>query len=90
MAYRYSNTAHFDVPPEPFFVGDGQAGKDIARGLEQRVFEDRGGLEGTSNKQNPVGKNNPNGARYLAAADEYKTSSGKAKVSGKVKGAVSC
>ncbi|MNJ43597.1 putative deoxyribonuclease RhsC [compost metagenome] len=90
LAYRYSNTAHFDVPPEPFFVGDGQAGKDIARGLEQRVFEDRGGLEGTSNKQNPVGKNNPNGARYLAAADEYKTSSGKAKVSGKVKGAVSC
>jgi len=40
----------FNVPPEPFFVGDGQAGKDIARGLEQRVFEDRDGLKGTSNR----------------------------------------
>jgi len=24
----------FNVPPEAFFVEDGQAGKDIARGLE--------------------------------------------------------
>lgn len=90
LGYRYSSTAHFDVAPEPFFVGDGQAGKDIARGLEQRVFEDRGGLKGTSNKRNPVGVNNPSRDRYLAAADEHRTSSGKAKTSRKVKGVASC
>ncbi|WP_348984756.1 RHS repeat-associated core domain-containing protein [Pseudomonas sp. A2] len=90
LGYRYSSTAHFDVAPEPFFVGDGQAGKDIARGLEQRVFEDGGGLKGTSNKRNPVGVNNPSRDRYLAAADEHRTSSGKAKTSRKVKGAASC
>jgi hypothetical protein len=62
----------FNVPPEPFFVGDGQAGKDIARGLEQRVFEDKDGLKGTSNRQNPVGVENPNRDRYLAAADKHR------------------
>ncbi|MET4714356.1 RHS repeat-associated protein, partial [Pseudomonas sp. PvP125] len=77
LDYRYSNTAHFDVVPEPIFVGDGQAGKDIARGLEQRTFEERGGLDKTSNKQNPVGKNNPNRNRYLTAADDYKASGSK-------------
>jgi hypothetical protein len=71
LSYRYSNTAHFDVTPEPIFVGDGQAGKDVARGLEQRRFEAHGGLDGTSNKQNPVGKNNPNRDRYLTAADDH-------------------
>jgi RHS repeat-associated protein len=70
LAYRYPNTDHFDVAPKAFYVGDGQAGKNTARGLEQRVFEDRGGLKGTSNKQNPVGENNPNRDTYLAAADE--------------------
>ncbi len=41
------------------------------RGLEQRQFEKLGGLEGTSNKQNPVGPNNPRREEYLAKADEH-------------------
>ncbi|SEK57180.1 RHS repeat-associated core domain-containing protein [Pseudomonas agarici] len=80
LEYIYSSTAHFDYDPVPIFVGDGQSGKDTARGLEQRIFEDKNGLEGTSNKQNPVGKNNPNRDRYLAAADENRA--GGAKSSG--------
>jgi len=62
----------FNVPPEPFFVEDGQAGKDIARGLEQRVFEDRDGLKRTSNRQNPAGVENPNRDRYRVAADKHR------------------
>jgi RHS repeat-associated protein len=72
LKYRYPNTDHFDVPPKPFFVGDGLEGKATARGLEQRVFEDRGGLKGTSNQQNPVGENNPNRDKYLKAADKHR------------------
>ncbi|MGE9549405.1 hypothetical protein [Snodgrassella sp. CS2] len=30
-----------------------------------------GGLEGTSNKQNPIGINNSRRQEYLAAADEH-------------------
>lgn len=71
LNYRYSDMSHFDVEPVPIYRGDGQAGKDVARGLEQRVFEQRGGLAGTSNLQNPVGPNNPNGTRYLEAADAH-------------------
>ncbi len=73
LDYRYSNNySDFDIKPEPFYVGDGQAGKDTARGLEQRRFEDLGGLDGTSNKQNPVGPNNGRRTEYLAAADEHR------------------
>ncbi|MFK3768503.1 RHS repeat-associated core domain-containing protein [Pseudomonas putida] len=86
LNYRYSSTAHFDVSPVPFLVGDGQAGKNIARGLEQGVFEDRDGLKGASNKQNPVGVNNPNRDRYLAAADKHRAPSGEEKAGGKLKG----
>ena len=71
LAYRYPNTDHFDVAPQVIYRGEGQEGKNVARGLEQRIFEQRGGLEGTSNKQNPVGPLNPNRANYLAAADAH-------------------
>jgi len=72
LSYRYSNNFdHFDVAPRPIFSGDGQAGKDVARGLEHRTFEQNGGLSGTSNKQSPVGERNPNRSRYLNAADNH-------------------
>lgn len=45
--------------------------KKTARGKEQRTYEDLGGLEGTTNKQNPVGKNNPNRSTYLDGADKH-------------------
>jgi len=44
-------------------------------------------VQGTSNKQNPVGVNNPNRERYLAAADNHSASSGRPKSSGTLKGA---
>lgn len=54
LKYRYNGDfSKFDVKPKVVYVGDGQTGKDIAKGLEQRLFENRGGLENTSNKQNP-------------------------------------
>ncbi|HIH2752969.1 TPA: RHS repeat-associated core domain-containing protein, partial [Burkholderia lata] len=71
LKYRYPNTGSFDVAPEPIYRGEGQAGKNVARGLEQRTFESYGGLKGTSNKQNPVGINNANKDVYLSAADEH-------------------
>lgn len=71
LKYRYPDTSHFVVKPEPFYVGNGQKGKNTARGLEQRTFEQRGGLEGTSNKQNPVGLGNDNREAYLKAADNH-------------------
>ncbi|WOY01253.1 RHS repeat-associated core domain-containing protein [Dickeya fangzhongdai] len=74
LNYRYGNNFDvFDVKPEPFYRGDGLEGKYTARGLEQRTFEDLGGLEGTSNKQNPIGPNNPRRDDYLAAADNHRT-----------------
>ncbi len=87
LRYRYPNTSAFNKAPQPLFVGDGQTGKNTARGLEQRLFEDRGGLAKTSNLQNPVGINNPNRANYLSAADEYRTQSGSSKFK---TGAASC
>ncbi|MBJ7223498.1 MULTISPECIES: RHS repeat-associated core domain-containing protein [unclassified Brenneria] len=71
LKYRYPNTSQFDVAPQAVFIGNGQEGKNIARGLEQRIFEERGGLAGTSNKQNPVGIGNKNRATYLSAADAH-------------------
>ncbi|WP_430316909.1 RHS repeat-associated core domain-containing protein, partial [Pseudomonas sp. p1(2021b)] len=89
LKYRYPNMDHFDVEPQAVYRGDGQEGKNIARGLEQRIFEDRGGLDGTSNKQNPVGIGNRNRDVYLAAADAHR-----AKITGGnqniAKGAAGC
>ena len=92
LAYRYSNFDHFDVAPKVIYSGDGQAGKNIARGLEQRVFEDRGGLTGTSNKQNPVGMKNRNRDVYLAAADKHRSAlaSAKPQPSPRTKGPATC
>lgn len=70
LKYRYPNIDHSDVAPAVKYVGSGQEGKNIARGLEQRRFEDFGGLAGTSNKQNPVGMFNKNRDTYLKAADD--------------------
>ncbi|WP_082422536.1 RHS repeat-associated core domain-containing protein [Aquimarina longa] len=61
----------FDVAPEVDYIGEGVEGKRTARGLEQRGFEADGGLDGTSNKQNPVGPNNQNRQKYLDAADAH-------------------
>ncbi|AWK43841.1 RHS repeat-associated core domain-containing protein [Photorhabdus laumondii subsp. laumondii] len=73
LKYRYGNGfGRFGgKPPEVIYEGYSQAGKDTARGLEQRRFENLGGLEGTANKQNPVGPNNTRRTDYLAAADEH-------------------
>ncbi|MET3140223.1 RHS repeat-associated protein, partial [Undibacterium sp. GrIS 1.2] len=74
LRYRYNgNFSVFDAgaAPEPIYSGYGQAGKDTARGLEQRTFEKMGGLDKTSNKQNPVGKNNKRRKKYLKANDQH-------------------
>lgn len=72
LDYRYGNNYDaFDIEPKPFYRGEGIEGKSTARGLEQRRFEELGGLEGTSNKQNPVGQNNPRRDEYLRKADEH-------------------
>ena len=78
IAYRYGG--NFDefggVAPKAVYSGDGVEGKQIARGLEQRLYE--GDLKATggdtkkvANRQNPVGVKNPNRDKYLAAADEH-------------------
>jgi RHS repeat-associated protein len=72
LKYRYPNTDDFDDAPNVKFVGNGQSGKDVARGLEQRRFEDLGGLGKTSNLQNPVGIGNKRRDIYLKAADDYR------------------
>ena len=71
LKYRYPNFDNFDIEPKPVYIGTDQKGKDIARGLEQRLFENRGGLNGTSNKQNPVGQKNSRRDIYLQEADDY-------------------
>ena len=78
IAYRYGG--NFDefggVAPKAVYSGDGVEGKQIARDLEQRLYE--GDLKATggdtkkvANRQNPVGVKNPNRDKYLAAADEH-------------------
>ncbi|WP_332630928.1 RHS repeat-associated core domain-containing protein [Citrobacter sp. ESBL3] len=73
LSYRYGGDfSRFDgQAPDVLYEGYGQSGKNVARGLEQRTFEGLGGLEGTANKQNPVGPGNLNRNNYLNAADEY-------------------
>ena len=72
LDYRYGKSYDaFDMEPKAFYKREGLEGKYTARGLEQRQFEKLGGLEGTSNKQNPVGPKNPRREEYLAKADEH-------------------
>ncbi len=73
LNYRYgSDFSRFGgQAPDILYEGYGQAGKDTARGLEQRVFEKLGGLEGTANRQNPVGMGNGRRTEYLTAADKH-------------------
>ncbi len=73
LNYRYgSNFDNFEGTPDVIYRGYGVEGKQTARGLEQRVFEDYGGLDGTANAQNPVGPQNPNRDVYLQKADAYR------------------
>lgn len=70
--YRYnSDFSRFQGGQMPDEVYTGSS-KPIARGLEQRTFENDGGLKGTANKQNPVGAGNRNRTTYLDAADEHR------------------
>ncbi|AXY34664.1 RHS repeat-associated core domain-containing protein [Yersinia pseudotuberculosis] len=79
LDYRYGNdySRFGGTPAQVVYEGYGQAGKDVARGLEQRRFEQLGGLEGTANKQNPVGQGNARRAEYLNAADDHLGNRGK-------------
>ena len=78
IAYRYNG--NFDdfggVAPKHVYVGEGVKRKQTARGLEQRLYEADlkaagGDKTKVANKQNPVGENNLNRKKYLAAADEH-------------------
>ncbi|QGU88102.1 RHS repeat-associated core domain-containing protein [Erwinia sp. J780] len=73
LNYRYGG--NFDrfggQAPRVLYDGYGQSGKDVARGLEQRTFEQLGGLDGTANRQNPVGQGNARRTEYLGAADDH-------------------
>jgi uncharacterized protein RhaS with RHS repeats len=72
LKYRYGNDfSRFEGTPDVIYDGYGQSGKDTARGLEQRTFENLGGLDGTANAQNPVGEGNARQKEYLEAADDY-------------------
>ncbi|HMB91053.1 MAG TPA: RHS repeat-associated core domain-containing protein, partial [Rhodothermales bacterium] len=79
LSYRYSSNyaaEGLDGPPTVVFVEHGQTklqsqyAKARARGLEQRYFEQHGGLDGTANRQNPVGEGNANRDVYLEEADK--------------------
>ena len=73
LNYRYSsNFDAFDAKPEVVYRGYGLEAKQTARGLEQRLFEDYGGLDNTANGQNPVGPRNANQETYLNKADQYR------------------
>ena len=73
LRYRYSNNFDaFETQPDVIYRGYGLEGKQTARGLEQRLFEDYGGLQNTANAQNPVGPGNPNRDVYLSKADAYR------------------
>jgi hypothetical protein len=74
LNYRYGgNFGVFDGGQVPtiLYSGYGQAGKDLTRGMEQAEFEKSGGLGGTSNKQNPVGKKNKRKEIYKAAVESH-------------------
>jgi RHS repeat-associated protein len=70
LNYRYSNDfSGFDGGEQPQVVYEGYGDKATARGLEQRLFEQYGGLDKTANAQNPVGMRNARRDEYLKAAD---------------------
>lgn len=72
LKYRYSSDySRYTSPPTVIYEGYGSDAKCTARGLEQRIFEQKGGLAGTANLQNPVGPHNKNRDKYLAAADDH-------------------
>ncbi|KMK51464.1 hypothetical protein RO21_06260 [[Actinobacillus] muris] len=79
LDYRYNSSFERfgGKHPEILYKGYGQEGKDIARGLEQRYFEQAGGLGNTANKQNPVGLNNKRRDIYLEAADKHLKNNGR-------------
>ncbi len=72
LNYRYPNKDIFDVAPRAVFKGNGQEGKDIARGLEQRIYEDKLKEGPVANKQRPVAPKNKRRGIYLAAADKHR------------------
>ncbi|MDR0746517.1 MAG: RHS repeat-associated core domain-containing protein [Helicobacteraceae bacterium] len=73
LKYRYGDDyGRFGgTPPEVVYSGYGQKGKNTARGLEQRLYEQAKSQGGVANKQNPVGPGNKNGTKYLQAADQH-------------------
>ena len=74
---RYSNNfKRFTTVPKIVYEGEN---RDLARGLEQRIFEDYGGLDGTANRQNPVGARNAKRDDYLKAADDHRAPKAKTK-----------
>jgi RHS repeat-associated protein len=78
LSYRYSGDfSRFQTRPDVVYEGYGSDAKAIARGLEQRDFEKFGGLDGTANKQSPVGPRNARADDYLKAADEFKAEQSK-------------
>lgn len=78
VKYRYGgNYERFGgTAPRVAYRGYGQDGKDTARGLEQHYFVENDGLDGTANKQNPVGKNNKRRQEYTDAANRNLDSQG--------------
>ncbi|MEO1491802.1 MAG: RHS repeat-associated core domain-containing protein [Pseudomonadota bacterium] len=69
MRERYSDASAEGFDSDTFerlYLGDN---RNAARGLEQRYFEQAGGLDATANAQNPVGPNNEMRDVYLGAAD---------------------
>jgi len=73
LSYRYGGdfSRFGGQAPDVLYEGYGLSGKNVARGLEQRTFERLGGLEGTANKQNPVGPGNIKRIDYLNSADTH-------------------
>lgn len=78
LNYRYSqgfdpsNPKVPDVRPDITYHGEGVDGKNTARGLEQRGFEENVknyGRDQVDNRQNPVGKNNLKRDKYKKAAE---------------------
>ncbi len=72
LRYRYSDwTTTFSERPEIAYSGEGVNGKQTARGLEQRYYEELVKNGPVANRQNPVGVNNANRDNYLQAADQH-------------------
>ena len=72
--YGYNFDVFGGKAPTPVYIGQDQIGKQTARGLEQRYYEMDlakvgGDTSKVANRQNPVGINNANSDKYLAAAD---------------------